>query len=80
MATEDIPKAAFTCHKGKFEFLRMPFGVKNALAVFQELMRPYSGNTLPVHGRPDHFQFVLVRPCRACEESPHQTLGSWAND
>ena len=35
----DIPKTAFTCHKGRFDFLLIPFGVKNALAVFQELMQ-----------------------------------------
>ena len=35
----DVPKTAFICHRGKYEFLRMPFGVKNAPAVFQELMQ-----------------------------------------
>jgi len=35
---EDQPKTAFICHRGKFEFSRMPFGVKNAPAAFQELM------------------------------------------
>ena len=39
MSQRDIPKTAFTCHKGRFEFLRMPFGVKNAPAVFQKLMQ-----------------------------------------
>jgi len=29
---------AFICHQGKYEFLRMPFGVHNAPAVFQKLM------------------------------------------
>ena len=39
MALTDIPKTTFTCHKGRFKFLRMPFGVRNAPAVFQELMQ-----------------------------------------
>ena len=30
MCPPNISKTAFTCHKGHFEFLRMPFGVKNA--------------------------------------------------
>ena len=39
MHPEDIEKTAFICHEGKYEFLRMPFGVRNAPAVFQELMQ-----------------------------------------
>ena len=39
MKASDIPKTSFICHRGRYEFLRMPFGVKNAPAVFQELMQ-----------------------------------------
>ena len=35
----DIEKTAFAFHWGRFEFLRMPFGVRNAPTVFQELMQ-----------------------------------------
>ena len=38
MVDRDVQKTAFICHRGKFEFLRMPFGVRNAPAVFQSLM------------------------------------------
>ena len=38
MVASDIPKTCFVCHRGKFEFLRMLFGVRNAPAVFQALM------------------------------------------
>ena len=34
----DIPNTTFVCHRGKNEFVRMPFGVKNTPAVFQSLM------------------------------------------
>jgi len=35
----DVGKTAFVCHRGHFEFTRMPFRVMNTPAIFQELMQ-----------------------------------------
>lgn len=35
VAEEDRDKTAFVSHKGLFRFKRLPFGLKNAPAIFQ---------------------------------------------
>nr|KAG5692640.1 hypothetical protein BaRGS_003530 [Batillaria attramentaria] len=40
---EDRPKLAFTTPQGQFEWLVMPFGLQNAVAVFSRMMRKLLG-------------------------------------
>jgi hypothetical protein len=39
MEEESIPRSAFTCPQGHFEWLVMPLGLKNALVLFQRKMQ-----------------------------------------
>ena len=36
---DDIEKTAFRTHRGLFQFKRMPFGLRNGLAIFQRVMQ-----------------------------------------
>ena len=46
MDEASIPKTAFKCHRGLFEFLRLPFGLCNGPAAFQRIIDTVMGDLL----------------------------------
>ena len=57
MANEDIPKTAFVLHDSKFEFLRMPFGLKTAGGTLMKGMRKMLQGIENVH---NYIDDILV--------------------
>lgn len=53
MNPKDIEKTAFSVNNGKYEYVRMPFGLKNAPSIFQRAMdnilRPYVGKICHIY-------------------------------
>ena len=53
MTQDSREKTAFVCHRGLFQFKRMPFGLTNGPAVFQRMMNhvlaPYLGKSVMVY-------------------------------
>ncbi len=43
MHEDSIEKTAFVCHRGQFEFLRLPFGLANAPSIYQRTMNKVLG-------------------------------------
>ena len=46
LSIDSIPKTAFSTPDGHFEFLRLPFGLKNAPAEFSRIMFQVLGDSL----------------------------------
>jgi hypothetical protein len=49
MREEDISKTTFRCHYGHYEFLVMPFGLKNSPATFHSFMNHVFNKQLRKH-------------------------------
>lgn len=59
IAEEDQWKTAFTCHRGLFEYTRIPFGLRNAPSWFQRFMDEFLGD-LRGHGAEVYMDDVVA--------------------
>ena len=75
MAEEDIPKTAFSFERGHFEFVRMPFGLKNALIMCQRLM----GEVLEGLDE-NYYQFYMEDIIIFSKEAFFTAEGLWFKD
>ena len=78
LTTDSIPKTAFTSPFGKYEYVKVPFGLAQAPAYFQELMTgvlkdlpfamAYLDDIIIYSSTPEHLQHiktVFEKPCHA---------------
>ena len=68
---EDVPKTAIATPFGLYEFVRMPFGLKNAAQTFQRLMDEV---TLPLPGVFVYLDDVLVASASLAQHAQHLWL------
>ena len=67
---EDREKTAFVCHKGQYEYNRVPFGLANAPAVFQRTMHKILA---PVIGKSAfvYIDDVIIYSANRAEHAKH---------
>ena len=63
-----MPKTAFTCHLGLYQYRRMPFGLTNAPATFQRLMGKLFG------GREWEYVYVYLDDILIASQSVQEHL------
>ena len=68
LAKSTIPKTAFTTPFGHFEYLRMPFGLKNAPAEFNRIMRSIFGQISHVEV---YLDDIIIHSKTAKEHQEH---------
>ena len=76
LTADSIPKTAFTSPFGKYEYVKVPFGLAQAPAYFQELMTSSEGPTI-CHGLPGRHHHIQLHPRRTFttyQDSLRETL------